>query len=110
MTLIFCIFVLKKFKLLRIIMVSCYYTIDFNGKEYPLRDLWYKDDFFVKGTMVTIGTVSLDHALFVEEGGIGYVSKEAERIDEHIIFFVEDDQIEKSDAYLRNVLWTNINN
>lgn len=89
-------------------MISGYYTIDFNGKEYPLREFPYTDSFFVKETFVIIGTLSLQRDLFMEEELYHYVSKEAERIDERIIFFVDDDEIEKSDEYLCNLLRSEI--
>jgi len=88
-------------------MTSSPYIIEFNGKKYPLRDILYKDDFFAKNTLVTIGTLSLQQALFMENEHLHYVSREAETIDDKIIFFVNDDEIEKSDVYLRNILITN---
>lgn len=87
---------------------SSLYTIEFNGKGYLLRDILYKDDFFVEDAIVTIGTVGLNKALFTSEDMSQYVSKEAKQIDDRIIFFVDDDEINESEEYLRNLLRRNI--
>lgn len=87
--------------------LNCY-TIDFNGKVFPLRNINYKDDFFKEATVVTIGTISLEKELFSDDYHSCYASKEAEAIDNHIIFFVNDNEIKKDDKYLIDVLRANI--
>ena len=59
-------------------------SIEFDGKKYPVK--------YVYGNLVS--TKSLDEAIMTNDGE--YVSEEARKTDEQIVFFVPDAMIRKS--------------
>lgn len=70
--------------------------IVYNDKEYPVREVSFD------GMHCLVSTVSLERVLL--EHGCHYVSDEAKKIDESIIFFVDDDVIHLPDALLAGIL------
>lgn len=72
-------------------------TLKFQNTEYRIRKIETPE----LGN-VLISTISLNNALL--NNGSGYVSKEAQHIDEEIYFFVEDNEIELQDTELINLI------
>ena len=71
------------------------HTIIFNNKEHLLRLIDLPDI-----GSVFIGTLDLEAELLKEDGSGGFVSDEAEEVDQQIYYYVEEDQIDLSDEEL----------
>jgi len=71
--------------------------VTYKNKSYPTRviDLPSFDE-------VLISVTSLNETLLLENGE--YASKDAEKIDDEIFYFVDDNQISLSDNELRELL------
>lgn len=76
-------------------------TIWFDNREYPVREVLFD------GAYCLLSTISLERALLPD--GCTYVSDEARRIDEGIIFFVDDEDMALSDEQLVAILTGHIN-
>jgi hypothetical protein len=72
-------------------------TLKFQNTEYKIR----KIETLELGN-VLISTINLNTALL--NNGSAYVSKEAQRIDEEIYFFVEDNEMDLQDTELINLI------
>ena len=80
-------------------MVARAMKLNFNGKQYPARaiTLGHED--------VIISVTSLENALFA--GGEN-LSPEAERVDDMVFFYVEDDKINLRDEELATEVLENL--
>lgn len=85
------------------------FKIEFEGNKYPARKVYFKDKEDFYDGYYTVATLSLEDKLLTSDGG-KYTSKEAQRIDEQILFFVGDDEIYKPDSYIQKILRDNIDN
>lgn len=72
-------------------------TIEFQGKEYPVRCIPVHVN--GEGWNVLVSTESLERALF-ENDGVHFVSEEAIEVDEDIYFYVPDDIIDADEDAL----------
>ncbi len=72
-------------------------SIVFESLEYKLREIYIP-----RLGNVIISTTRLSNALL--QNGSGYVSDEAQIIDEKIYFFVEDREIELTNKELQNLV------
>ena len=68
-------------------------NIKFQNRTFPLRELE-----FTKYNNVVISTIELNNLLMTNTGG--FVSEEAEAIDECIYYYVESNQLSLSDKQL----------
>lgn len=71
--------------------------IKFRNKRFPLRELKHAEF-----NTIVISTVELNNLLMTKTGG--YVSKEAEAIDDRIYYYVESYQFIRSDKKLLKLI------
>lgn len=76
-------------------------VILYDGVEYPFRSIWFD----AYNQEVIISTITLSNNLFNNNSCKDSL---AEYIDNRIIFFVSEDEINKPDNYLVQILKTNI--
>ena len=72
-------------------------TISFNNKQFPIREIELPNL-----GMVFISINSLNDIIFNMEGG--YISDEAEAVDEMIFYYVNDNEITLPENALINLL------
>lgn len=80
--------------------------ISFKGIKYPYRQLSLNGFDSYDSTHYCVATESLEKALFDKQ--MAPVSKEAEFIDEHIFFYVKDNQICLDENSLREAIIYNL--
>lgn len=76
-------------------------TIEFNGKQFTTRTI----DTPTYG-LVTIGTTNLNDLLLDEDGS--YVSEQAKEIDEGIMYFVSESELNFPEETLLEIVENNI--
>ena len=74
-------------------------TIVFNSVEYPVKEVYIQKENY---GWVKVATTDLSNVLFNNVGE--YVSKEAEVIDEQIMFFVESNELELPARELQRIV------
>ena len=72
--------------------------INYHGKKYPFRYVWY-DDY---KSNVVISVTSLNQEVFEKNGY--WEDKLGEYIDNKIIFYVSESEINKPEKYLQTIL------
>ena len=80
--------------------MSHLHYIELEGVDYPLREICFEDAYCL------VGTESLNKRLLDECGQ--YVSDRAKCIDEQILFFVPDKEIDSPDSCIHKILLDNI--
>lgn len=72
------------------------HTIEIDNRLYPIREI------ILNRHSYCIGTIALNNALFSNNGD--YKTIAHQRIDEEIVFYIDNSDILKPDTYLYNLL------